>query len=87
MSMDNDFYYLSISGDNLTDTIEPELKNKFNEEKQLWFPRSDSLEVAAFDRREPGLFKEEYIGTSMVALCSKMYCVENRADTRKSRFS
>ena len=87
MSMDTDSYYMSIAGENFTDIIKPELKKKFDEEKQFWFPRSDSLEVAAFDHREPGLFKEEFIGTSMVALCSKTYCVENHTDTIKSKFS
>ena len=76
----------SIAAKNFTEIIKPELK-KIDEEKQFWFPRSDSLEVAAFDHREPGLFKEEIIGTSMVALCSKTYCVENHTDTINSKFS
>ena len=84
MSMDTDC--TSIAAKNFTEIIKPELK-KIDEEKQFWFPRSDSLEVAAFDHREPGLFKEEIIGTSMVALCSKTYCVENHTDAINSKFS
>ena len=82
MSMDTDSYCTSIAAKNFTEIIKPELK-KIRRRN----PRSDSLEVAAFDHREPGLFQEEIIGTSMVALCSKTYCVENHTDMVNSKFS
>jgi hypothetical protein len=40
-------------------------------EKHNWFPRSDAPEHAAYVKRTPGLFKEEYRGDAIVALCSK----------------
>lgn len=59
----------------------------FEKEEHQGFPRSQPPASAAFDRREPGLFKEEFVGTAMVALCSKTYCVENNENVRTSKFS
>ena len=87
MSMDTDSLYMAISGETLTDIVTPDMAEHFEKEKRRWFPRTNPPEAAAYDRREPGLFKEEFVGTSMVALCSKTYCVENKTDIRKSKFS
>ena len=38
------------------------------------------------DKREPGLFKEEFRGTEMLCLCSKTYCCCNSV-TNKTKFS
>lgn len=46
-------------------------KGEIQKKKRGGGGRSQPLASAAFDRREPGLFKEEFVGTSMVALCSK----------------
>lgn len=87
MSMDTDSLYMAMSGEVLTDITKPDMRNNFNQEKRHWFPRTNPPEAVAFDRREPGLFKEEFVGTSMMALCSKTYCVENKAEIKKSKFS
>jgi hypothetical protein len=42
-------------------------------EKKNWFPRDDTPEHAAYDKRTPGLFKTEFTGDGMIALCSKTY--------------
>ena len=48
--------------------------------KKNWFPRTDTEENKAYDKRTPGLFKEEYVGDGMVALCSKTYYCVGKKD-------
>lgn len=82
MSMETDSLYMAISADKFVDKINPEMKISFEQESNRWFPRTQPPEAAAFDRRQPGLFKEEFVGTAMVALC-----VENSLEIKKSKFS
>jgi hypothetical protein len=42
-------------------------------EKKNWFPRRDTPQLAAYDKRTPGLFRTEFTGDGMIALCSKTY--------------
>ena len=72
-SMDTDSAYMALSADSLEEVIKPELKQRYQSEKHNWFPRSDTPEHAAYDKRTPGLFKEEYRGDGIVSLCSKTY--------------
>jgi len=46
----------------------------------VWFPRKCCASHAKYDKRTPGLFKKEYEGSEMVALCSKTYIVHNSID-------
>ncbi|GMF65901.1 unnamed protein product [Phytophthora lilii] len=70
--MDND--YIAFSCDNpFQDCIKPELRTHFKEHKYDWFPRDYKTEVAKFDRRTPGLYKDEWSGDAMVSLSSKNY--------------
>ena len=39
-----------------------------------FFPRTCCRAHAEYDKRTPGLFKEEFVCTEMVCLCSKTYC-------------
>ena len=48
-------------------------KERFESVKNEWFPRDDCPEHAAYDRRTPMLFKEEWKGEGFVGLCSKTY--------------
>jgi hypothetical protein len=42
-----------------------------------WVPKGQCcLDRARYDKRKPGLMKEEYNGTGMIALCSKTYFCE-----------
>lgn len=84
ISMDTDSLYMAISADNFV--IKPEMKISFEQESNRWFPRTQPPEAASFDRRQPGLFKE-FVGTAMVALCSKTYCVESSLEIKNSNFS
>ena len=72
--MDTDSAYISFSNEHpFQNLIKPELKDHFKQHKYDWFPREDSSENAAFDKRTPGLFKEEWRGDAMVSLASKNY--------------
>ncbi|KAG3113019.1 hypothetical protein PI124_g6525 [Phytophthora idaei] len=72
--MDTDSAYIAFSCDNpFQDCIKPELREHFKQHKYDWFPRDYSTDVAKFDRRTPGLFKDEWSGDAMVSLSSKNY--------------
>ncbi len=71
--MDTDSAYLAISGDSLDDVIKPGMKDKYHREKHLWFPRQNTPEQYSYDKRTPGLFKVEWEGEGIIALCSKTY--------------
>ena len=72
--MDTDSTYMGLSADSLEEVIKLELKQRYQSEKHNWFPRYDTPEHAAYDKRTSGLFKKEYRGDGIVALCSKTYC-------------
>ncbi|KAL8023658.1 hypothetical protein Plhal710r2_c006g0029541 [Plasmopara halstedii] len=72
--MDTDSAYIAFSSENpFEDLVIPELREHYNAHKYDWFPRDDTAENAAFDRRTPGLFKEEWRGNAIVSLSSKNY--------------
>lgn len=73
LEMDTDSAYVALSAKNLDDIIKPELRMEYEAQKHLWFPREDTEEHAAFDKRTPGLFKVEWQGEGFVGLCSKSY--------------
>jgi hypothetical protein len=82
--MDTDSAYMALSGEFL-DLIKPELRDEFKKEMHKWFPRTDTPEHIQYDKRKPGLFKIEYEGEGMVALCSKTYYCWG--DSTKSKIS
>ena len=54
--------------------------------KSNFFPRTCFSTHKKHDKREPGLFKEEFRCTEMLCLCSKTYCCyDNKSD--KFKFS
>jgi hypothetical protein len=74
-AMDTDSAYIALSADNLEEVIKLDLCQLYDIERKNWFPRTDTPEHAAYDKRTPGLFKEEYSGDGIIALCSKTcYC-------------
>jgi hypothetical protein len=70
VQMDTDSMYMGLSFETFNESIKPEMKEQFEAERHLWFPREDHLK---FDRRTPGLVKIEWEGRAMIALTSKMY--------------
>jgi hypothetical protein len=78
--MDTDSAYLALSGE-FTDLIKPDMRQEFQERQHEWFPRTDTEAHRMYDKREPGLFKEEWHGDGIIALCSKTYyCFGPRGD-------
>ena len=51
-----------------------------------FFPRSCCAKHKKHDKREPGLFKEEFRCTQMLCLCSKIYCCCD-SNSNKYKFS
>ena len=82
--MDTDSAYLALT-EEFNTLIKPELRNEFELDKNNWFPRTDSTENEAYDKRKPGLFKEEYKGDGMVAVCSKTYYCWGNKDKFSSK--
>jgi hypothetical protein len=56
------------------------------EAKKQWFPATHPPELARYQKRTPGLFKEEFRGTEMVCLSAKTYVVYNE-DADQCKFS
>jgi len=73
IEMDTDSAYMALSAPTLEEVIKPDMLEEYHREKHLWFPRTDTPEHAAHDKRTPGLFKIEWQGQGMVGLCSKCY--------------
>jgi hypothetical protein len=74
IEMDTDSAYMALS-DDFENLIKPGLRNEFERDKVNWFPRMDTVEHKMYDKRKPGLFKIEFEGDGMIALCSKSYYV------------
>jgi len=84
MYMDTDSAYMALT-DDFHKLIKPELLSEFEVDENNWFPRTDTKENKAYDKRKPGLFKEEYEGDGMVALCSKTYYTWGRENKLSSK--
>ena len=65
-AMDTDSAYMALSGGSLEEYIKPEMQQRYQMEKKNWFPRTDTPQLAAYD-------KTEFTGDGMIALCSKTY--------------
>ena len=72
MEMDTDSAYMALT-DDFFNLIKPEMREEFEKDKHNWFPRTDTKEHKAYDKRKPCLFKEEAILKSMVCISNKMY--------------
>ena len=98
-SMDTDSAYFSMSGDTLESLVQSDKLPHYNLVKKscdkidyvptldnphVWFPRTCCDSHYMFDSRTPGLFKLEYEGNGIVALCSKMYCVKSDSSVKFS---
>jgi hypothetical protein len=64
---------MALSAASLEEVIKPDMQQRYQMEKKNWFPRTDTPQFAAYDKRTPGLFKTEFTGDGMIALCSKTY--------------
>ena len=53
----SDSLYLAISADQIDKVIKPDLWDEWLKVKKLWFPKTDTPEVKAYDKRTPGIEK------------------------------
>ena len=99
LEMDTDSLYLALSEENLEDVILPEKRAEWNQLRSKdctdnftanatdnFFPRTCCNVHKKHDKREPGLFKEEFRCAEMLCLCSKTYCCYDK-QTNKYKFS
>ena len=99
LGMDTDSLYLALSEENLEDIILPEKRNEWEAIRLRdctdsftanatgnFFPRTCCSAHNKHDKRQPGLFKEEFRCTEMFCLCSKTYCCYDRK-SNKYKFS
>ena len=99
LEMDTDSLHLALAQENLYDCIRPAKKEEWEtlREKDCddsfradashnFFPRTCCSKHKKHDKREPGLFKEEFRCSEMICLCSKTYyCYD--AKSYKYKFS
>jgi len=45
---------MALSGTTLDELVKPELRDEWSNIKDQWFPRTDTAEHAAYDKRTPG---------------------------------
>ena len=99
LEMDTDSLYLALAEKELKDCIRPEMRpewqrlrsndsvNSFTADAVAnFFLRTCCVKHKEHDKREPGLFKEEFRCTEMLCLCSKTYCCYD-VDSNKPKFS
>ena len=97
--MNTDSLYLALAQKELENCIRHEMRAEWQRLRSndcvdsftadalaIFFPRSCSEKHKQHDKREPGLFKEEFRCTEMLCLCSKTYCCYD-ATSNKPKFS
>ena len=97
--MDTDSLYLVLSEENLEDLIVPKKRNEWEAIRSRvctdsftanatgnFFPRTSCSADKKHDKREPGLFKEEFRCSEMLCLCSNTFCCYDRK-SNKYKFS
>ena len=99
LEVDTDSLYLALAEQELTDCFRPEMKTEW--EKMRSTDCDDSFAADAsgnfftltccakhkkHDKREPGLFKEEFKCSEMLCLCSKNFCCYDTT-SNKLKFS
>ena len=78
--MDTDSPYNASAGESVEMLVKPELREQYEQDKSNWFPKTNTTEHRAYDKRTPGLFKVEWEGQGIIGLCSKTYYCFGRKD-------
>ena len=99
LEMDTDSLYLALAGKELEDCIRPEMRAEWQRLRSNecvdsftadavanFFPRTCCVKHKQHDKREPGLFKEEFRCREMLCQCSKTYCCYD-VTSNKFKFS
>ena len=87
LEMDRDSLFFALAEKQLENCIRPDMRAQWQrlrssdcddnftaDDLANSFPRRCCVEPKQHDKREPGLFKEEFRCTEMLRLCSKTYC-------------
>ena len=87
LEMDTESLYLALAENKLEDCIRFEMRAEWHRSRSTdcvdkftadavtnFFPRTCCVKHKQNDKRELGLFKEEFRCTAMLCLCSKTYC-------------
>ncbi len=45
---------MALSGESLDDLVKPDMRREWEDVKDDWFPRTDTAENEAYDKRTPG---------------------------------
>ena len=89
IQMDTDSLYFGLASESFVEAIKPSMVQEYTKQinacnilennfyHNTWFPRTCCSDHILFDKRTPGLFKQEFFGNEMVALCSKTYIINN----------
>ena len=64
--MGTDSAYIAIVGQSVEELVKPEMMHEFEIDKSNWFPRTDTLRQARYDKITPGLFKVEWEGMGLL---------------------
>ena len=99
LEMDTDSLYLAFAEKELEDCMRPEMRAEWQRWRSndcvdnfiaaavaIFFPRTCCVKHKQHDKREPGLFKEEFRCTVMLCLCNKTYCCYD-VTSNKPKFS
>src|SRR5687768_9270297 len=89
--MDTYSFYMAITVETLEDLIKPELKEEFEKEKNKCISSDSNEKIkityqkkeyemtkSQYEKRTPLLFKKEFSGDFMIAICPKMYDIEKK---------
>lgn len=71
--MDTDSGYIALAGPSIDSLMKEELGEEYENVKRNWFPRTDTPQNKAYDKRTPGLFKVEWEGKQIIGLCSRTF--------------
>ena len=58
---------MALAGDTLDELVKPNLRAEWTNSKIEWFPRSDTPENAAYDKRTPGNWFKLIVAGNTVA--------------------
>ena len=97
--MDTDSLQLALAEEELEDCMRLEMRAEWQRLRSndcvdnftadavaIFYPRTCCVKHKQHDKREPGLFKEEFRSTEMLCLCSKTYCCYD-VTSNKHKFS
>ena len=93
MECDTDSLYIAFARSSIDECVKPNLKKEWEIEKKRFFSSQDEsliefegklIPKKQYEKRTPGLYKPEFIGTGMICLNSKVYHIFNDKEQKTS---